>query len=152
MSVCSRLMGLDVGDVRIGVALTDPAGILAMPHSNINASGNRAINEIIQLVRDKQVSQIVIGLPLELSGQVGTQAKKVQEFSEKLKIALSNNSLLNDIKIHYVDERLTSAQAERVVAGSGLKNKDRRQALDKIAATLILETHISRLRGVAIET
>lgn len=145
-------MGLDVGDVRIGVALTDPTCTLAMPHSNINASGNRAINEIIQLAREKQVSQIVIGLPLELSGKVGPQAKKVQEFSEKLKTALSNDSLLNSVKIHYVDERLTSAQAERVVSGSGLKNKDRRQALDKIAAALILETHLSRLRGVAIET
>ena len=88
---------------------------------------------------------LVIGLPLELDGVHGPQAKKVQAFVEKLKTGMRKQDLLSKVEILFWDERFSTAQAERVLSGSKLKNKENSAALDRVSAALILESYINSL-------
>ncbi len=85
---------------------------------------------------------IVVGLPIDLSGEIGQQAEKVEEFTESLKGYLSGVPGLARVKVIYWDERFSSAQAEISLKGSRLKNRSRREALDRISAALILESYL----------
>ena len=136
-------MALDVGDARIGVALSDPLGITAQPFASVDQNG-RSVRSIIKIIEEQNVREIVVGLPLELNGEVGTQAKKVEEFVAILRSALDRNRELKGMKIGFWDERFTTAEAKRVTAGSGLKNEESRAALDRVSATLILEGYLER--------
>ena len=139
----ARVLALDIGDARIGVAISDPLGITAQPFSTIEQAGKRSIQNIIAIVAEQSVAKVIVGLPLELDGTVGPQAQKVQEYVGKLHAALERKFGKDKIELLYWDERLTTVAAQRVVAGSGLKNRDCRSALDRISAALILEGYLS---------
>ena len=132
-----RAMALDVGDARIGLALSDPLGLSAQPLSTLERSGSSA-EEIAELAKQNDVSTLVVGLPKTLDGEIGEQAQKVLKFKEELQ-----NCVDEDVQIVEWDERLTTVEASRIIQGSKLKNKKRRQALDRISAAIILESYLA---------
>ncbi len=138
-----RIMALDVGDARVGVAISDPLGITSQPHSTVEAHPAKIIEQIIIIAVDNDVGTIVVGLPYELDGAIGEQAKKVQKFVDNLIKQLDSHKDIENIPVEFIDERLTTQQAKRVLAGSRLKNKENSAALDKISAAIILETYMN---------
>ena len=138
-------MGLDVGDARIGVAVTDPLAIFAQPLCSIERGKYTEVVDILKLIAEHGVRCVVIGYPLELSGNEGPQAGKVRGYAERLELSAKQTTGLEAVEFKLWDERMTTVQAQRVVIGSGLKDRDRRGALDRIAATLILESYLQSL-------
>lgn len=133
-----KTLGLDVGDKRIGVAICEHSRIIAQPHSSI--SRDAPILNIVLLIEQNDVTLIIVGLPLELDGSVGEQAKKVKNFMKKLNRAILSKNIVCEIKEW--DERFSSVQAEEILKGSGLLNSDRSAARDRIAATIILQSYL----------
>lgn len=133
-----RYMALDVGDVRLGVAMTDPLRIIASPHSVIqHTTDEQDIDAIRKLVAEQGVVRIVVGLPLNQDGKPGPQAEKVLAFVEKLKAAV-------DVDVVTQDERFTTAASQRTLIQADVKRKDRKKVIDKVAAQGILQTYMDR--------
>lgn len=133
-----RIMALDLGARRIGVALSDPTRRLASPLTTLRAEPrDLVLRRIAQLVHDHEVTELVVGLPLTLRGEIGPQAKVVQEFIEVLRGVVS-------APIHTIDERLTSAEAERRMIELGLKPEQRRARIDEVAASIILQDFLDQ--------
>ena len=137
-----RSVGLDVGDRRIGVAVSDPLGMTAQPLCVVERRSIKAdIAAIEAAVVDYEVETMVAGLPLEMSGNEGHQAERVRKFCVRLEAATG-------IPVAYQDERLTSVQSERLLESAGVRRERRRGLLDKMAAALILQawldSHSSR--------
>ena len=139
-----RIMALDVGDARIGVALSDPMRMFAQPHSTVERKGKQTARDILELVLSEQVTEIIVGMPYELDGTYGDQAKKVDSFINRLNTELIKDDTLSHVKISVLDERMTTNAAERVVVSSKLKGKEKSAALDRVSASLILETYLAR--------
>jgi putative holliday junction resolvase len=136
-----RVMALDVGGRRIGVALSDPTRVLASPLTTLRAEPRpRAIDQIAELVARHEVAEVVVGLPLTLSGEIGSQAKLVQAFVEELRAVLA-------VPLHMFDERLTSVAAERMMQELGIKPERRRERIDEVAASIILQDFLDSRRG-----
>jgi len=128
-----RLLALDVGDVRIGVALSDESGTLASGLATLRAGGPRKdAQAVLALVREHGVGEVVVGLPLLLDGSLGAQGEKVMRFVERLRRVLR-------IPVVARDERLTSVAAGERLAEAGVKLRDRKARLDQAAATLVLQ-------------
>jgi putative Holliday junction resolvase len=133
-------MALDVGGRRIGVALSDPTRVLASPLTTLRAEPReRALSEIAALVRRHEVVEVVVGLPLTLSGEVGPQAQMIQQFAELLKAQLST-------PVHLFDERLTTVAAERMMIDLGMKPEQRKARIDEVAASIILQDFLDSTR------
>lgn len=129
-------MGLDVGDKKIGVSLSDPSQTLASPLTTIiRISDEQAIDDIIKLVVKHKVGQIVIGLPYSLSGEIGKQARKVLEFKEKIA-----GSIVAEIQMQ--DERLSSVSANQKLREAGKKGQRLKLEMDAAAATVILQSYL----------
>jgi putative holliday junction resolvase len=138
-----RVMALDVGGRRIGVALSDTTRVLASPLTTLRAEPReRVLNEIAALVQRHEVVEVVVGLPLSLSGAIGPQAHLVQLFAERLKAVLTT-------PIHLFDERLTTVAAERMMLDLGMKPEQRKARIDEVAASIILQDFLDskRVRG-----
>ena len=130
-----RVLALDLGDVRIGLALSDELGITAQPAGCLARSGGRSdLKAIRVLVEEHGVSRIVVGLPLLLSGEEGTRAQGARETADRLRRTLPG------IAVELWDERLTTAEAERVMIADGVRRKRRRETIDAMAAVLILQS------------
>ena len=135
-----RVMALDVGERRIGVAVSDPTRTLAAPLTTLRAQPrDHVLQRIAQLTREHEIVELVVGLPLTLSGEVGPQAKSVYGFIETLQAAVS-------LPIHTFDERLTSVEAERIMVELGLKPEQRRARIDEVAASIILQDFLDANR------
>jgi putative Holliday junction resolvase len=135
-----RIMALDVGGRRIGVALSDSTRILASPLTTLRAQPReRVLAEIAALVRSYEVTDVVVGLPLTLSGEIGPQAQLVQKFAEALQQTL-------DVPVHQFDERLTTVAAERMMLDLGLKPDQRKARIDEVAASIILQDFLDANR------
>jgi putative Holliday junction resolvase len=133
-----RSIGLDVGDVRIGVAVSDPLGMIATPHDVIQAQNPEAdANAVKDLVDELGARRIVVGLPLLNSGEVGSQAEKVLAFVEVLKEAVA-------VPVETIDERFTTVIAQRAMTAAGTKKKKRKGVVDQLAAQQILQTWLDR--------
>lgn len=136
-----RYLGLDVGERRIGVALSDASGWMASALTTVAARPEeQAIARIGRLAVEHAVHAIVVGLPLTMRGEVGPQATTVQRFAETLREALG-------LPIHLFDERLTTAAAEQLLRDMGLKPEKRRQQIDQVAAAIILQDFLDHRRG-----
>lgn len=132
-----RILGLDPGEKRIGVAITDPLGITAQGIDVINyTSLDEALGEIQKICLSYGVERIVVGNPLNMDGTGGPAAEKAMEFAESLQKSLN-------LEVIMVDERLSSVSAEKTLISGGVSRRNRRNVRDKIAAALILETYIS---------
>ena len=128
-----RSLGLDVGDKRIGVALSDPEGILASPLTIIDRSDDRAyIETISDIISRNQVGRIIVGLPRSMDGSIGKQAEKVKDFVKEL----CNHT---EVPLEFRDERLTTVSAKRLMRGVRKPGKARD---DAIAAALILQGYL----------
>jgi putative Holliday junction resolvase len=126
-------LGLDVGSKTIGIAISDPLGITAQGLDTIRRKNKRLdFEQLAQLVREYEVSEIVVGYPLRLSGAEGIQSEKMQLFAEDLRKKFG-------LPVHLWDERLTSSQANRVLREAELSIKKRGAAVDRMAAVLILQ-------------
>jgi len=139
-----RAMGLDVGDKTIGVAVSDENMVLAMPLKVIKrtASVRKDINEIRRLVEELGVTTLVVGMPMTLDGTCGIQAEKVQDFVNELKRRLH-------MRIETWDERLTTVEAERVLINADEARAKRKAVVDKMAASLILQSYLDRCKQEA---
>lgn len=131
-----RIMALDIGTRRIGVAITDPLGMLAQPLTVIKRSSDaQAVAEILQLLREYQVAELVIGLPRRTDGTEGPEAQAVREFAATVESRWSGPIL-------WYDERLTTAGAEQVLLEADLSRMRRKQVVDQVAAALILQGYL----------
>lgn len=131
-----RSLGLDVGDKRIGVALSDPQGLLASPLTIINRRDETAdIKAITDIVSQHQVGQIIVGLPRSMDGSLGQQAEKVKAFTQEL---LSHT----DVPVEFRDERLTTVSAKRLIRAAKTKKTTEKAPDDAIAAALILQGYL----------
>jgi putative Holliday junction resolvase len=133
-----RILGLDIGGERIGVAISDEMGILASPLGLIRRGGN-VENELRQFIEKYGPVLLVAGLPVGLSGREGPQAKEVREFTDALAEKVG-------VPLEYWDERLTTSIAERRLIGSGVRRKDRRDRIDALAAAVILQGYLDHAK------
>ena len=137
-----RILGIDHGTVRIGLALSDDLGMFANPLKTLDASPT-VEEEIAAIVRQKRVEEIVIGLPLRMDGHRGSATERVETFADGLRKVLPA-----EMKIAFVDERLTSAAAERSL---GLTNKQKtleeKKLVDQISAVAILQDYLNTRQG-----
>jgi putative Holliday junction resolvase len=134
-------MGLDVGDRRIGIALSDESALIASPRETLERKGNKKdIAHLLDLARREDVSEIVVGLPLSLDGSSGPQAEKVGRFVEALRSSTS-------LPVTTWDERLTTVSAERLLVEADLSRSRRRGTVDRVAAALILQSYLDSRRA-----
>ena len=131
-----RILALDVGERRIGVALSDPSGILASPLTVLQRTGlSKDIGEILRLASEGEVEGILVGIPLSLDGVARGQAIRVQQFCEAL-------SLESDIPIMTQDERFSTVEAERRLRESGASAQKRKAMVDASAAAVLLQSYL----------
>ena len=129
-----RILGLDVGSKTIGLAVSDPLGITAQGLETIRRQNKRLdFGQLERVIREYEVTEIVVGLPLRMSGAEGIQAEKMQGFAEQLRQRFQ-------VPVHLWDERLSSAQANRVLRDSEMSIKRRGEVVDRLAAVLILQS------------
>jgi putative Holliday junction resolvase len=131
-----RSLGLDIGDRRIGVALSDPEEKLASPFTIINRINDIAdVEAIVDIVRQYQVGWIIVGLPRLMNGSLGAQAEKVIAFTEKLCQSV-------EAPVEFRDERLTTVSARRLMRAAEIVKKNRKGGDDAVAAALILQGYL----------
>lgn len=136
-----RILGLDVGSKRIGLAISDPLGITAQGLETLHRQNKRLdFAELERIIREHQVAEIVVGLPLRMSGAEGTQADKMQSFAEELRRR-------SRLPVHLWDERLSSAQANRLLRETDMSIKRRGEVVDQMAAVLILQSWMDAESG-----
>jgi putative Holliday junction resolvase len=127
-----RVLGLDLGDARIGVAISDDGRRMAVPLGTVRTGAPGDVKAIADLVSEHAVSVVVIGHPLLMSGEAGERAHLAERFAEALGAILPVEVLLHD-------ERLSTVEAERALRDAGTSGRDRRRAVDRSAATVILQ-------------
>jgi putative Holliday junction resolvase len=135
-----RILGLDVGTVRVGVAISDPLGMTAQPLEVIDRRKTDLIGRILELVSEHEVQQIVVGKPLQLDGKEGLAVGAVDAL-------VRNLAQRAEVPIEMWDERLSTAQAERAMIDGGVRRQERRQKIDKVAAALILQSYLDARGG-----
>lgn len=148
-----RLMALDVGEARIGVALSDAGGFLASPYTTLHTTRDEAATwaAIQQLIEETEAQGLIVGLPVSLDGEIHAQAERIMAFAERLKAHIS-------LPVTFWDERLSTVEAERLLAEQGLnpraRKKGRRgghkrrqragQEIDALAAAVILQGYLDQ--------
>jgi putative Holliday junction resolvase len=136
-----RVLGLDVGSRTIGMAVSDPLGITAQGLPTLRRTNKRGdYARLDSVLREYAVTEIVVGYPLRLSGAEGTQSEKMQVFAEELRKKFK-------LPVHLWDERLTSSQANRILRDADLSIKKRGEAVDRMAAVLILQSWMEARDG-----
>lgn len=135
-----RVLALDLGKRRIGLALSDELGITAQGLETLQRSNIREdLARLAQLASDKNVALILMGNPLHMSGHAGRQAEYARDFGERLREATG-------LPIEYRDERLTTVEAQRVLRQSGISIQKRAKAVDRLAAVILLESYLDSQR------
>lgn len=133
------MLGLDLGNVRIGVAVSDPERRLAVPLGTVLAGAPQDLKAIAAMVRDHDVSLVVVGHPLSMSGRAGPKASQVEELAGALRSFLPVPVLLQD-------ERLSTVEAERNLREAGVRGRARRRSVDRAAAVVILQAWLDANR------
>ncbi|WP_283132961.1 Holliday junction resolvase RuvX [Rhizohabitans arisaemae] len=143
MRVGTRL-GVDVGTVRVGVARSDPSGLLATPVETV-PRGRGDLHRIAELVAEYECVEVLVGLPVSLSGKEGPAAAAARGFARDLAARLA------PVPVRLVDERLTTVSAEQSLRASGVKGKDRRKVVDQAAAIVLLQAALDSERATGRE-
>lgn len=134
-------LGLDIGSKRIGVAGCDATGLIATGLTTVErTSFQRDLEQFKQIVISRQVQVLVVGLPYSMNGTLGFQAQQVQKYAQRLSVALH-------LPLEYVDERLTSFQAEQLMRSQGISPSRHRELVDRKAASLILQQWLDERRS-----
>ena len=137
----TRIMGLDIGERRIGVALSDSLRIIAGALTVVErVTDDAALKQIIDLARENEAERIVVGMPRSMDGSLGKQAQAVQSFVDLLKER-------TDIPVVTWDERLSTVAAERTLLETGMKREKRKKHRDSLAAAIILQGYLDRERS-----
>jgi putative Holliday junction resolvase len=137
-----RTLALDVGTRTIGVAISDPLGIIAQPVTTIRRTGRAADTaEVMSLVTDREVGCVVVGLPLRQDATEGDSAKEARRMVAAIEKAIAAAG--STVPVVMQDERYTTAQAERSLIKSGVRRKKRKKVIDQVAAVLILQGHLA---------
>lgn len=137
----ARVIGIDYGTVRVGVAISDPLATIARPLPYLPATPRRhLLGGLGRLVRENDVDTIVVGLPRHMSGEEGESAEAARELGERIAAKLGVN-------VEYIDERLSSAAAERRLVEADLSRAKRKEKIDSLAAAMILQTWLDREAG-----
>lgn len=132
-----RILGLDVGEQRIGVALSDPLGWTAQGLCTLERSQEeeKDVNRLNQIIKEYEVEKVVVGLPKNMNGSLGPQAQKVQDFAQKLEAVCG-------VAVIFWDERLSTVLAERTLLDADVSRKKRKRVIDKMAAVVILQSYL----------
>lgn len=133
-----RVLGVDLGTVRVGLAVSDPEGLMAQP-LDVIASAD-AVEAIAERARELEVAEIVVGIPLRMSGARGPEAEAAEEFARSLEEA-------TDLPVRRWDERLSTVEAERAMRAAGASARKQRGVVDKVAAALILDAYLESRRS-----
>ena len=135
-----RILGLDIGEKRIGLAISDELGITAQGLATLQRTElTHDIQSLREIIREKEIGKLVVGLPKNMNGTLGFQAEEVQKFV----------TLLTEqwpLEVEYWDERLTTVAAHRVLLEGDISRRKRKKAVDQIAAVLILQGYLDRVR------
>ncbi len=133
-----RTLGIDYGESRVGVAISDPFGSIALGVCTLQVTGmNDAVTKVCEVCKDKGAETIVVGMPLNMNGSIGEMAEKVEKFIEKLGKKI-------DVSIVTYDERLSSAMVERTLLDADMSRAKRKGVIDKLAAQVILQGYLDR--------
>ena len=130
----SRVLGIDYGDTRIGIALSDPMQIITKPFITLK-NNEEFLDELKKIINEKEVEEVVVGYPVGMKGQVTKQTEKVEVFIEKLKSTL-------EIEIVKIDERLSSVSAENILRQQGVKTGHNKSMIDDTSAAIILQEYL----------
>lgn len=130
-----RVIGLDIGERRVGVAISDPDGRVASPVAVLDASQLRNAGDLARLVEEHDAALVVIGLPISLDGTEGPQAQRVREIGVRLAQGLP-------VPVTFADERLSSVEARRALGAAGVKRERQRGRVDMVAAALFLQSYL----------
>ena len=131
-----RYLGIDPGERRIGIALSDPLGIIAQPHVVLDRRRGSVIDEIQAICDEYAVETIVIGLPTSLSGEEGSAAERARVLGDEVAGATG-------CEVVFFDERFTTVQAEAALLEGGMRRRDRRETVDKVAAAVMLQGYLN---------
>ena len=140
MVVDGPVLALDLGDARIGVAISDPERRTAVPVGTIRTGAPDDVKAVVSLVRERGVTLVVVGHPLLLSGRAGARASQAEAFAEALRAVAGVPVVLHD-------ERLSTSEADRSLRERGLGGRERRAVIDRTAAAVILESYLAGGRG-----
>lgn len=136
-----RILGLDVGEARTGIAVSDPLGIMTSPLITLQVKSNTVdASAVARIAQEQGAIRIVVGLPLNQEGGIGPQAQKVLDFVEVLRAA-------TQVEIVTIDERYSTAAAHRALHDSGMRSKKRKGVIDQVAAQQILQLYLDRERA-----
>jgi putative holliday junction resolvase len=134
-----RILALDHGTVRIGIALSDETRTIAQPREFIPAEPfSDFLNRLKEILREAEVDQIIVGIPRNMNGSYGPAAEKAREFASVLKEALS-------VPVREWDERLTTVQANRALIETGMRREKRKKKIDQTAAAILLQSYLDSL-------
>jgi putative pre-16S rRNA nuclease len=140
-----RILGIDHGTKRMGIAISDELGIIAQPLEFIPAEPFADfLDRLKEIILEKQVELVLVGMPRNMDGSYGPAALKVQEFVAVLKDAIT-------IPVKTLDERLTSVQAHRFLTQAEMRGRERKQNVDKLAAAILLQSYLDSLSGGVME-
>jgi putative Holliday junction resolvase len=135
------VLGLDLGRKRIGLAVSDPDGVVALPAGALESRGlEKDVAAVCALARERGAGCVVVGLPVHMDGREGPEAAAARRFTARLVEA-------SGLRVEVLDERWTSVEAERALAETGRRGRKRRGVVDAVAATLLLRTWLERERG-----
>ncbi len=134
-----RILCFDVGEKRIGIAMSDPLGITAQSLETYIRCGDieKDYQYLANIIKENDVEKLIVGLPKNMNNTLGFKAEEIQQFIENFKPYISNT-----LMIEWVDERLTTVQAENVLLEANVSRKKRKKVVDKIAAVFILQTYL----------
>ncbi|CAN5456788.1 MAG: Holliday junction resolvase RuvX [Acidimicrobiia bacterium] len=134
-----RILGIDPGEVRVGVALSDPLGIIAQPLTVLERRGATFLGELGAILVENEVTRIVIGLPVSLSGREGRSAQRARALGETLAREMQ-------VPVEFHDERFTTGLAESALLEGNVRRRPRRAVRDKVAAAVILQSYLDTSR------
>ncbi len=137
-----RLIGLDLGSVTCGVAISDPLGMIARALTTVRFPSedyDQALQEVLKICKENRVKSVVLGLPRHMNGDIGVRGQISQEFAKKLEE--------NGIHVDLWDERLTTVAAEKILISADVSRKKRKKVIDQMAAVQILQSFLDRKNG-----
>ena len=141
-----RILGLDVGSKTVGVAVSDPLGVIATGVTTIDRVGIRKdTGKVIDYIKEYGCGTVVIGLPLSLDGEDSIQTQKVRDFRTMLENKLRSSGPLSKVKIEWQDERYSTVEAEEVLIEANMSREDRKKIIDRQAAIVILQRYLDRM-------
>ena len=141
-----RILGLDVGTKTVGVAVSDPLGVIATGVTTIERVGIRKdTGKVIDYIKEYGCETVVIGLPMSLDGEDSVQTQKVRDFRTMLENKLRSSGPLSKVKVEWQDERYSTVEAEEVLIEANMSREDRKKIIERQAAIVILQRYLDRM-------